>query len=95
MNKFDRNLVDYVLLWTPFGGPPEEEILPRFGFQPAQLNRRFRRIVRRMINAEQGLNESDRELLAAVRRAYPDIFDDSGVASPPAQSVVPVGHSAG
>lgn len=75
MNSFDRNMVGYVMLWTPFGGPPEEEILPQFGLTPAQLGRRFSSIVLRMIAAEDLLYESDRELLAAVRRAYPNTFE--------------------
>ncbi len=74
MNKFHRTMVDYVLLWKPFGGPPDDEIFPQFGLTPGQLRRRFRAIVQRMVAVEHQLDESDRERLAAVRRAYPGIF---------------------
>ncbi len=82
VNKFDRSLIDYVLLWTPFGGPPEDEVFPQFGFRRAQLERRFCRIMLRMVADENVLTESDRELLGAVRRAYPNTFDAVPVPSP-------------
>jgi len=57
MDQFDRNLVEYVLSWAPFGGPPAEEILPRFGFPSDQLGKRIRDIayprLRRIIEIDE------------------------------------------
>ena len=68
MDWFDRRIVQYVLHWQPFGGPPEEEVLPRFGMSLPQLNRRFNRIVNRMEVQRETLRSEDVALLSAVDR---------------------------
>jgi hypothetical protein len=68
MDWFDRRIVQYMLHWQPFGGPPEEEVLPRFGMSLPQLNRRFDRIVKRMEVQREALRSEDVALLSAVNR---------------------------
>lgn len=68
MDWFDRRIVQYMLHWQPFGGPPEDEVLPRFGMSLPQLNRRFNRIVKRMEVQRELLTSEDVALLSAVNR---------------------------
>lgn len=68
MDWFDRRIVQYMLHWQPFGGPPEEEVLPRFGMSLPQLNRRYHRIVKRMEVQREALRSEDEALLSAVNR---------------------------
>jgi hypothetical protein len=71
MDWFDRQIVQFIVWWAPFGGPPEEDILPRFGLTPAQLARRFDRIVSNLATSEVQLGGDEAQLLAAVRRISP------------------------
>ena len=48
MDWFERRIVQYMLQWHPFGGPPEDDVLPHFGMSPPQLERRFNRIVKKI-----------------------------------------------
>ncbi|WP_099023632.1 hypothetical protein [Mycolicibacterium palauense] len=68
MDWFDHQIVQFVIRWAPFGGPPDEDILPRFGLTPAQLHKRFDAIVATLAQAGPGLNEEEAELLATIRR---------------------------
>ena len=45
IDLFDRELLKFVLNWAPYGGPPDDEVLPRFGIQSDQLRRRVHEIV--------------------------------------------------
>lgn len=69
MDWFDRRIVQYMLRWQPFGGPPEDEVLPRFGMSLPQLNRRFNRIIKKMEAQRDSLRSEDLALLSAVNRA--------------------------
>lgn len=33
LNRFDREIIEFLLAWAPYGEPPEEESLPRFGMR--------------------------------------------------------------
>ena len=68
MDWFDRRIVQYMLCWHPFGGPPEDEVLPGFGMSLPQLNRRFSRIVKSMESHRDSLHTEDAALLTAVNR---------------------------
>lgn len=45
IDLFDRELLKFVLNWAPYGGPPDDEVLPRFGIHSDQLCRRVQEIV--------------------------------------------------
>ncbi|MBI3214979.1 MAG: hypothetical protein HYZ38_14225 [Mycobacterium sp.] len=45
MDRYDRDLLDYVRSWTPYGGPPSDEVLAEFGLTPSQLVDRVNLII--------------------------------------------------
>lgn len=47
MTAFDRELVEFVVAWLPYGGPSEEEAFVEFGMSRERLRQRFLQIVRR------------------------------------------------
>lgn len=63
-------MVDFVLRWAPYGGPPEDEILPRFGILSYELPERIREIVNREVgrNIPVDLRMRLVRALAAVER---------------------------
>ena len=69
MDPFDRQIVQFVVRWAPFGGPPDEDVLPGFGLTPAELHQRFRQIVAEMTSSETTLSAEDTALLFKARRA--------------------------
>ncbi|MGK2867376.1 MAG: DUF3263 domain-containing protein [Mycobacterium sp.] len=45
MDRFDREILDYVRSWSPYGGPPADEVLAEFGLTPGQLTERVNHII--------------------------------------------------
>lgn len=45
MDRFDREILDYVRSWSPYGGPPADEVLAEFGLTPGQLAERVNRLI--------------------------------------------------
>jgi len=45
MDRFDREILEYVRSWRPYGGPPEDEVLTEFGLTPSQLVERVNTII--------------------------------------------------
>ena len=41
MDRFERQLVEFVRSWAPYGGPPADEVLPEFGMTRDQLVDRY------------------------------------------------------
>ncbi|MFI5500719.1 hypothetical protein ACIA5E_16800 [Nocardia asteroides] len=41
----EQGMIDLALVWEPFGGPPSEELLVRFGISPAEFRIRVCRIL--------------------------------------------------
>ena len=37
MDRFDREILDFMRSWAPFGGPPADEVLERFGMTRDEL----------------------------------------------------------
>lgn len=69
MDPFDRQIVQYARLWAPFGGPPQDEILPRFGLTVPQFTSRLGELISALQAAESTLAAEDRELLVAAQHA--------------------------
>jgi hypothetical protein len=61
MDQFDREIVEFVAAWAPYGGPPEDEVLPRFGMSADRLRNRLRQIVVEARNTT--LTSDDRRLV--------------------------------
>ena len=55
MDRFDRQLMDFVRSWAPYGGPPSEEVMLEFGMTREQLAQRIQLIVA----AEQARREQE------------------------------------
>lgn len=55
LDRFDREMLDYVRSWAPYGGPPVDEVLTEFGMTRDQLYDRVRVIVA----AERARHEQD------------------------------------
>lgn len=55
MNRFDREILDFVRSWTPYGGPPADEVLAQFGMTRDELVER----VRLIISAEEARREQE------------------------------------
>jgi hypothetical protein len=90
MDAFDRQVVQFVVWWAPFGGPPPEETLPRFGLTPPHLAQRFNQIVTRLADAGAKLDHDDAELLATARRFLPlssAVLDDRAHSDNPARRI--------
>jgi hypothetical protein len=64
---FDRQILQYVLRWAPFGKPPEEDVYPNFGMNIYQLTDRFADIVKTMNSRKHQLDPNDTDLLAKAR----------------------------
>lgn len=45
IDRFDWEIMAFVVQWAPYGGPSEDEVLPRFGMTGEQLKARFTAVV--------------------------------------------------
>lgn len=70
MDWYERQIMQFVLRWIPFGGPPDDEMFPRFGLTPSEFRSRFREIVSKLNRNKHTLGEKDRELLASTIYAF-------------------------
>jgi hypothetical protein len=59
LSKWDRTLLEYVLNWAPYGGPPREEVLPLFGIAYGKLPRRVAAIIQRARRHQPTSEEAD------------------------------------
>src|ERR1700736_5253230 len=64
MDWFDRRVVEYVVLWAPYGRLHDEDVFPEFGMGVRQLRTRFDVIVARLTDRAAELDELDRALVA-------------------------------
>jgi hypothetical protein len=71
MDWFDRRIVKYVLMWAPYGRPPDEDVFPEFGMTGHQLWVRFTAIVSNLTSRDGDLDELDRALIARARTVAP------------------------
>ena len=43
-DRFAHDIVTYMRSWAPYGGPPDDEVLPEFGMTRDQLVLRYQQI---------------------------------------------------
>ena len=67
MDWFDRQILQYVLWWAPFGPPPDDDVFPKFGLDSCQLATRVTDILKDLTRREHQLNLADTALLARAR----------------------------
>ena len=68
MDWFDRRIVEYVLMWAPYGRLPDEDVFAEFGMTGHQLWVRFTAIVSNLTSSDEALDELDRALLVRAHR---------------------------
>lgn len=68
MDSYERQILQLVVRWAPFGGPREEDVLPSFGLTLPLLARRFTQIVSSLGESWPSLDDDDRQLFVAARR---------------------------
>ena len=81
MDSFERNILQIVLTWAPYGGPREDDVWLQFGMTPEQLGGRFAAIVAGLVPRVRTLPDADRFLVQRacgylrVQRAQPAVLD--------------------
>ena len=69
LDRFDRDLLTFLLSWVPYGGPPENECFVEFGMNVDRLRERCAQVVYTARAAEYG--DAERSLLVRVARLLP------------------------
>jgi hypothetical protein len=67
MEWFERKIVEYVLVWAPYGHLQDEDVFPEFGMSVRQLRARFTAIVSRLTARAKDLDVFDQALLVRAR----------------------------
>ena len=81
LDRFERDVLEFVLRWAPYGGPRDEDTLPQFGMTCERLRERFRAIVRDFTKA--GDAGADHALIdRAVRLLEAELQAARAVAAP-------------
>lgn len=73
VHEFDWELLEFVIRWQPYGGPPEDETLVRFGMAHSRLHARFREIVAEITAGCDELSAERESLLLRARALIPSI----------------------
>ncbi|WP_166902247.1 hypothetical protein [Mycobacterium sp. DL440] len=82
MDAFDRQMVQYVLRWAPFGGPRDEDTFCEFGLTSAGLYERMAKIVGWGLVNSPALSIADRRLIMAAWTHQRDTHGRRGLAAP-------------
>ena len=94
VDRFDWEVVTFVLHWAPYGGADDADVVPTFGMPYRRLEKRFAAIVNdlalRTVGGEVRLDRQQREVL---RRAVKLLPEASG--PPPMDSTVALSPTAG
>jgi len=61
VDRFDREVLQYVLLRAPYGPPPSDNCLPQFGIPAYRFDERFREIIAGYLGHT--LNAQERRLI--------------------------------
>jgi hypothetical protein len=66
IDRFDREMIDMLLSWAPYGDPPEDECLPTFGMRVYQVKHRIGVLI--AASPDLGLDIYDRTLLVRAAK---------------------------
>jgi hypothetical protein len=72
MDRFDRELLDFVRSWAPYGGPPADDSWTEFGMSRDQLLNRARQL----------LAEESARREYVLRRPWLRLREEAGAAAP-------------
>ncbi len=89
LRPFERALLEWIVVWAPYGGAPEDLTFPEFGLSTTEVINRGRRIARRRLANRSSMVRDDRILVERVWRALQDKADRSSPSAP--NHVYPVG----
>lgn len=75
VDRFDWEIITFVVRWAPYGGPKEDDVMPTFGMTCEELQKRFTAIVSALIRSESlRVTRGQHELLArAVDLLPPEV----------------------
>ena len=63
MDPLDKQLINFVLKWAPFDGPPEEDAFSEFGLNTRGVYLRAQRIIDSYRGRLEGLPDLERHML--------------------------------
>lgn len=75
LHSYDRQMVEMFVTWSPYGGPPEDEIWIEFGISSDRLLERVTAIVSKCF--KEFLHNEDRYLLLRAREALRHPADEA------------------
>jgi len=81
VDTFERDILQFVLAWAPYGGPREDDVWLQFGMTAEQLAGRFAKIVAGCVPRIRTLPNTDRCLVQRAcgylraQRTEPSVFD--------------------
>lgn len=61
LDRFDRDIVEFLLRWNPYGGPPDDEVMPQFGMSREDLSVRAVDVI--LAGLAGALTDDERHLL--------------------------------
>jgi hypothetical protein len=64
LDRFDRDLLHFAIVWAPYGGPPDDQTFAEFGIKPALLRARVHALAAAHLGGH--LADEDRGLLVAA-----------------------------
>lgn len=70
-DPFHWELIVFMVSWAPYGGPSDEDALPRFGMNSKDLATRFNDVVQALARMRKHLSEQQHELLQRAQRLLP------------------------
>jgi hypothetical protein len=66
LDRFDREILRYMIAWAPYKGPHDEETVPEFGLYATEMRHRCAAIISNSWSSN--LAESDRDLVSKAAR---------------------------
>ncbi|MBJ7337491.1 hypothetical protein [Mycolicibacterium sp.] len=68
LDRFDRDILKYMLLWAPHGDLFDEDVFPEFGMTVGQFRQRFATLVSTL--ESWNVDPEDRGLVEGARRYF-------------------------
>lgn len=63
LQRFERELLAWVVAWAPYGGAPDDETFPEFGLSTSEATDRAARLVCQRLSGELSTAQADRVLV--------------------------------
>jgi hypothetical protein len=66
LSRLDREIIELILSWAPYGDPPDDDLITRFGMDCSRLKSHVRQLLERNIDAD--AHPVDRTLIVRVAK---------------------------